>query len=398
MVASAKRYPLLTAQQEVLYSRQIREWLDTEQPTRLQVRRGQRAKERMMQSNLLLVAALAQKFRPRIAGTSLDCEDLFQAGAVGLNRAAEKFDYAKGYKFSTYGYWWITQGIQKEIERHRSTIRTGHEAQTIARRWRYKPEDQTLEEFSEQYKYKPQKVKEILDFVDRAHCASLDKHVHDGDRQNSSLCELLAADNGDPFEEMQYQEGLGMLESIPELNDALALISLSQQAAPKEIGALLDISTVAAQKKVKDAKAVVREHAPESVRELICGAEQKVPFVALESNEQTPVEQPKPKQVLVAAGNHEPLPMIETAAPVMNNHHQEGVEQLEKLVSEIQAEPEVKPKRRRGRRSKAEIEAAATAAPVAPVKPQTGIAVKVNGMDLEGQATDIAALLKAMQV
>ena len=85
----------------------------------------------------------------------------------------------------------------------------------------------------------------------------------------------------------------------------------------------------------------------------------------------------------------------------MNNHHQEDVEQLEKLVSEIQAEPEVKPKRRRGRRSKAEIEAAAsTAAPVAPVapmKPQTGIAVKVNGMDLEGQATDIAALLKALQ-
>ena len=79
----------------------------------------------------------------------------------------------------------------------------------------------------------------------------------------------------------------------------------------------------------------------------------------------------------------------------MNNHHQEDVEQLEKLVSEIQAEPTEKPKRRRGRRSKAEIEAAAV--PVVPVKPQTGIAVKVQGLAMEGDAKDIALLLNAMQ-
>ena len=63
---------------------------------------------------------------------------------------------------------------------------------------------------------------------------------------------------------------------------------MSQQADAKEIGALLDISAFAARKKVNDAKAVVREHAPESVRDLVCGTEKKAPFVALESNEQSP--------------------------------------------------------------------------------------------------------------
>lgn len=83
--------------------------------------------------------------------------------------------------------------------------------------------------------------------------------------------------------------------------------------------------------------------------------------------------------------------MSELIAPTSNNHHQEDVEQLEKLVSEIQSEPKAKPQRRR-RRTKAEIDAAS-----ALVKPQTGIAVKVNGMDLEGGVADVAALIKAMQ-
>ena len=190
---------------------------------------------------------------------------------------------------------------------------------------------------------------------------------------------------------MQYEEAVEILESIPEISDALALVSLAQGSNAREIGLLLGIGTNMANRKIKNAKAVVREHAPESVRELICGPEEKSPYLASESIEQTPVEQPKPEKVLVAAGDHEPLPMSEAIAPTSNNHHQEDVEQLEKLVSEIQSEPKAKPQRRR-RRTKAEIDAAS-----ALVKPQSAIAVKVNGMDLEGQATDIAVLLKALQ-
>ena len=105
MLAETHRYPLLTAQQEVMMSHQVRDWLDTEEPTQLQIKRGQKAKNRLISSNLRLVGAIVGKYKPRIDGTALDKEDLFQAGALGLNRAAEKFDAARGYKFSTYCYW-----------------------------------------------------------------------------------------------------------------------------------------------------------------------------------------------------------------------------------------------------------------------------------------------------
>ena len=85
--------------------------------------------------------------------------------------------------------------------------------------------------------------------------------------------------------------------------------------------------------------------------------------------------------------------MSEAIAPTSNNHHQEDVEQLEKLVSEIQSEPKAKPQRRR-RRTKAQIEAAAA---TVSAKPQQGISVKVQGLAMEGDAKDIALLFNAMQ-
>ena len=381
-----------------MLSHQVRDWLDTEEPTQLQIKRGQKAKNRLISSNLRLVGAVVGKYRARIEGTALDKEDLFQAGALGLNRAAEKFDAARGYKFSTYSYWWISQGITKEIEYHKSTIRTSVTAQQVVNRWRHKPHDQTMEEFCEQFNYSPERVLEFLALSKNAKCTSLDHGIKGDGNISSDLIEIIADNKAPDQNTVDYEEALQELQSIPEVNDALALFDLSRTTFQKDMAPLIGCKVKDVSGKIKDAKAIVREHMPKDIRELICGPEENAPYLGLDESELMAAKQIRSERVLAVAGHFECSPMPEITAPVMNNHHQENVQELEKLVSEIQAEPEVKPKRRRGRRTKAEIEAAAaTAGAVAPVKPQAGIAVKVNGMDLEGQATDIAALLKALQ-
>jgi len=82
-------------------------------------RDGLRAKESLIQANLRLVIPQARKF----AGRDLDLIELIQEGNLGLLRAVEKFDHAKGYKFSTYAVWWIRQALQREVAANARTIR-----------------------------------------------------------------------------------------------------------------------------------------------------------------------------------------------------------------------------------------------------------------------------------
>ena len=100
------RYPLLTAAEEVALAKRVE--------------RGDRAaKERMINSNLRLVVHVAKRYR----GHGVPFGDLIQDGVIGLNRAVEKFDWRKGFKFSTYATWWIRQAVQRSVAGQARTIR-----------------------------------------------------------------------------------------------------------------------------------------------------------------------------------------------------------------------------------------------------------------------------------
>jgi RNA polymerase primary sigma factor len=124
------RYPLLSAEQEIQLSRQIlrmRELQampgDRSKREQHEIKRGLRAIETIMNCNLRLVVHIAKRYTSRLKCNSMDLMDLVQEGCIGLHRAAELFDGTKGYKFSTYAYWWIRQAITRAIDTKERLIR-----------------------------------------------------------------------------------------------------------------------------------------------------------------------------------------------------------------------------------------------------------------------------------
>ena len=131
-LATIGRIPLLTPAEEIELGNQVQKLMqltedgtiasDSETftgPQRRMIRVGLRAKQRMMKANLRLVVSVAKKYQ----GKGLELLDLIQEGSLGLERAVEKFDPTRGYKFSTYAFWWIRQSMTRAIACQSRTIR-----------------------------------------------------------------------------------------------------------------------------------------------------------------------------------------------------------------------------------------------------------------------------------
>jgi RNA polymerase sigma factor (sigma-70 family) len=121
---AAGRVPMLTADEELHLGTLVRTWQDHPDPCPAAVRRrGLRARERMVTANLRLVISVARRFRGQRNIGGMEFPDLLQEGTIGLARGVEKFDPARGYKFSTYAYWWIRQAIARSIHEKSRLIR-----------------------------------------------------------------------------------------------------------------------------------------------------------------------------------------------------------------------------------------------------------------------------------
>ena len=110
-LANIVRYPLLTKNQEIMLARQVQVWLQAEEPTKAQIRSGEKAYRKLINCNLRLVVSVAKKFRNRINKSEMI--DLVQEGNIGLAHGIKKFDPERGYALSTYVYWWIRQAISR---------------------------------------------------------------------------------------------------------------------------------------------------------------------------------------------------------------------------------------------------------------------------------------------
>lgn len=120
------RMPLLTPEEEITLGNQVKSMMliieSKQRPSPEEesvIREGKRAKDRMIRSNLRLVISIAKKYQNR----GLELADLINEGVIGIARGVEKFDPAKGYRFSTYAYWWVRQAITRALAEKSRSVR-----------------------------------------------------------------------------------------------------------------------------------------------------------------------------------------------------------------------------------------------------------------------------------
>ena len=261
---SIGRIPLLTAQEEVHLGTIVKDWMESDAPSPALQRRGRRALQRIVSANLRLVVTVALRYIRRLKHLAHDPMDLVQAGNLGLLRAAEKYDPTRGYKFSTYGYWWIRQSINRYLQEHSGSIRIPVNLVSLANRvdsiQSLRSDPLSVEQLAELLDETPERLLYAMAIQHRSNTVSLDQQLNGSDGDMTLLDTV--SDDHLPAIQDDYHWMHSQLEhlSTPELTVIQLRYGEEKQRSFAEVARLIGRSKDQVQRLERHALTKLRRH------------------------------------------------------------------------------------------------------------------------------------------